>query len=275
MKSKTGFFASFVTVVLLHTYVLSSYKVEQEIYVAQYDAKGFSVINLQQVALLGPEPLVGPVVEEEASLESEPVTEEVFPEPESVIEEVSTEFEPDTEEVSPEPEPVIEEMVPEPIKKEEVIKKKRVKKKKTIKSDSKRRSGERFGGEPGGVPGGQAGGHPGGQPGGEIGGQLSAPRQLTVSELYILNVRKMIERKKRYPKIAKKMGQEGNVHIIFTISKNGAIRDIGLAKKSSYERLNRAAVGILKGIGSFPPIPEEIGEKSLSLSVTIKYKILN
>lgn len=256
MKSKIGFFASFVTVVLLHTYVLSSYKIEQEIYVAQSGTKGFSVINLQQVSLLGPEPLVGPVAEEEVSPELEPVIEEIAAKPE-----------PDTEEVPSEPEPVIEKTIPKPIKKEEVIKKKRVKKKKTRKSVSKRRLGEQFGGEPGGQPG--------GNPGGRIGGQLSTPRQQTVSEIYLSKVMNMIERKKRYPEIAKKMRQEGNVHITFTIRKDGAIRDIGLAKKSSYERLNRAAVSILKEIGSFPPIPEEVGEKSFSLSVTIRYKILN
>lgn len=241
MKNKTGFFASFVTVVLLHTYVLSSYKVE--LYVAQSDAKVSSVINLQQVSLLGPELVVAPVVEEEVSPETEPVIEEV----------------------PSEPEPVIEKVIPKPIKKEEVIKKKRIKKK-TRKSVSKRLSG--------GVPGGQAGGEPGGQLGGEPGGQLSTLRQQTVSELYISKIIKMIERKKRYPRISKKMRHEGVVNITFTINKNGTIRHIGPIKKCSHERLNRAAVRILKEIGSFPPIPEEMGKESLSLSVSIRYKIL-
>jgi len=223
------------------------------------------VINLQQVSLLGPELVVAPVVEEEVSPETEPVIEEVPSELEPVIEEVPSEPEPVIEEVPSEPEPVIEKVIPKPIKKEEVIKKKRIKKK-TRKSVSKRLSG--------GVPGGQAGGEPGGQLGGEPGGQLSTLRQQTVSELYISKIIKMIERKKRYPRISKKMRHEGVVNITFTINKNGTIRHIGPIKKCSHERLNRAAVRILKEIGSFPPIPEEMGKESLSLSVSIRYKIL-
>ncbi len=230
MKSKTVFFSSFVIVVLLHTYVLSSYKVDQQVYEARSGGKVSFLVNLQQVSIKASESVDGPAMEE------------TVPDPidEPVIEEIPL----------PEPKLTAEEEVPEiskPIKKKESIKKKRIKSK-NIKSASE------------GLSGGQILGSGGGG---------------ALKEHYFSKVRNMIERKKRYPSIAKKLRQEGTVHVTFTISKNGAISDIRLVKKCPHERLNRAAVRVLKEIGSFPPIPEEVGKQSISLSVLIRYKILN
>lgn len=249
MKSKTVFFSSFLIVVLLHTYVLSSYKVDQQIYEAQAGGKVSFVVNLQQVSIKGPESVDEPVMEEIVpDSVDEPVIEEIIPDPidEPVIEEIPL----------PEPKLMAEEKVqaiPKPIKKKESVKKKESKNQRT-KTENIKNTSE-------GLPGGQISGSGGG------GGALK--------EHYYSKVRNMIERKKRYPSIAKKLRQEGIVHVTFTISKDGAISDIRLVKKCPHERLNRAAVRVLKEIGSFPPIPEEVGKQSISLSVSIRYKILN
>lgn len=107
MKSKIVFFSSFAIVVLLHTYVLSSYKVDQQIYEAQAGGKVSFVVNLQQVSIEGPESV------------DEPVMEEIVPDPidEPVIEEIPL----------PEPKLTAEEKVPaipKPIKKKRVSRKK-------------------------------------------------------------------------------------------------------------------------------------------------------
>ncbi len=248
MKSKTVFFSSFVIVVLLHTYVLSSYKVDQKIYEAQSGGKVSFVVNLQQVSIKASESVDEPVMEEIVPDSfDEPVIEETVPDPidEPVIEEIPL----------PEPKLTAEEKVPEipkPIKKKESVKKKESKNQR-IKTKNMKSASE-------GLSGGQISGSGGGG---------------ALKEHYYSKVRNMIERKKRYPSIAKKLRQEGIVHVTFTISKNGAISDIRLVKKCPHERLNRAAVRVLKEIGSFPPIPEEVGKQSISLSVLIRYKILN
>ena len=71
------------------------------------------------------------------------------------------------------------------------------------------------------------------------------------------------------------MKQQGTAYVKFTISSNGKIRHIGLAKKCPFSKLNKAALNILKKIGAFAPIPKELNETYLSLTVPIKYKILN
>ncbi len=248
MKNKTVFFSSFVIVVLLHTYVLSSYKVDQQIYEAQSGGKVSFVVNLQQVSAKASESVDEPAMEEIVPDPiEEPVIEETVPDPidEPVIEEIPL----------PEPKLTAEEKVqeiPKPIKKKESLKKKQSKNQK-IKTKNMKSASE-------GLSGGQISGSGGGG---------------ALKENYYSKVRNMIERKKRYPSIAKKLRQEGIVHVTFTISKNGAISDVRLVKKCSHERLNRAAVRVLKEIGSFPPIPEEVGKQSISLSVLIRYKILN
>ena len=71
------------------------------------------------------------------------------------------------------------------------------------------------------------------------------------------------------------MKQQGVVYVKFTISSNGSIKHIALAKRSSYAKLNKAALKILKNIGAFAAIPRELGEKYLSLTVPIRYKIIH
>lgn len=242
MNSKTGLFASFIIVVVFHTYLLSAYKVEQIHIALPSVGKVSTVINLQRACLKDSEAVA-------ESLSDEPV-------PEALHEETPPEPEPEPE---PESLPVIEEetpKLPEPVKKEKLIKKKkklaktkREKRGKSITTQKRRASS-----------------------GSLSGGELSGPGG-TYRETYFSMVWRMIERKKRYPSVAKKMRQEGVVHLSFTISKDGQIRNIGLAKKSPYQRLNNAALRILREIGSFPPIPKTLKRSSLSLIVPVRYKI--
>ena len=105
--------------------------------------------------------------------------------------------------------------------------------------------------------------------------QLSSPKRKAIKNSYLAKVRRTIEQRKKYPKAAKRLRQEGVVKVHFTIGKNGAIRDVRLAGKCSYSKLNKAAIKILKRIGAFAPIPKELNERYLSLVVPVRYKILN
>lgn len=241
MNSKTGLFASFIIVVVFHTYLLSAYKVEQIHIALPSTGKVSTVINLQRVCLKGSEPVA-------ESLSDEPASEALY----------------DETPPEPEPEPVTETetpKVPEPVKKEKPIKEKRKLAKKNLtkkRGETKERkvTARKRGASPGSLSGGALSG-----PGGSF------------REDYFSMVWKMIERKKRYPSVAKQLHQEGVVHLSFTIGKDGQIRNIGLAKKSPYQRLNNAALRILREIGSFPPIPKALKRDSLSIIVPLRYKI--
>lgn len=196
----------------------------------------------QQMVAVKPQKKVSPVIN---------LQRVVIKVPEPVVEPVM-------EEVVPEPpKPVVEEVVvvpPKMIKKEEiqkVKKKKRVKEKRVAKKKRKRVVKKRSK------------------------AQLSAPKQKVIKAHYLAKVRRVIEQHKKYPRAAKRMRQQGIAYVKFTINMDGTIRHISLAKKCRHAKLNRAALDILKKIGAFAPIPKELGERYLSLTVPIKYKILN
>ncbi len=234
MNNKITFTFTFVTIGLLHAYVLNSVTLEKKIIAVEPQKKVSTVINLQRVAVRTPEPVAKSVVEE------------VLPEP---------------------PKPVVEEVVvvtPKKIEKKaikKVVKKKKIAKKKVTKKKVAKKKKKTTKPKKVAKQTSKA--------------QRSSPKQKSIKNHYLAKVRKMIEQRKKYPKAAKRMRQEGVVKVKFTIGKNGVIRNIRLAGKCSYMKLNKAAMKILKKIRAFAPIPKELSERYLSLTVPIRYKILN
>ncbi|WP_294959330.1 energy transducer TonB [Sulfurovum sp.] len=166
--------------------------------------------------------------------------------------------EPVKKEVHPEPpKPVVEEVavLPKKIEKkaiQKVLKKKVLKKKRTRKKVAKKKVLKSVPRQ-----------------------KRSSPKQKAIKNHYLAKVRSTIEHRKKYPRSAKRLRQQGVVSIRFTIYKDGHIGAIALMKKSSYTKLNQAAINILKRIGAFAPIPKELAKSTLSLTVPIRYKILN
>ncbi len=103
----------------------------------------------------------------------------------------------------------------------------------------------------------------------------SSPNIKVIKDNYLAKIRREIEQNKRYPRSAKRLKQQGAVWIRFTIYADGHIGPVTLVKKSSYAKLNKAAVKILKRVGAFAPIPKELKKGSLSLTVPVRYKILD
>ncbi|WP_419763738.1 MAG: energy transducer TonB [Arcobacter sp.] len=95
-----------------------------------------------------------------------------------------------------------------------------------------------------------------------------------IENAYLLKLKKRIEKNKVYPSSAKRLNQTGKVYLNFTISKNGAIKNIIINEKSKYRRLNKAAVEIINKIKQFEPIPEELHKNSWNITVPILYQII-
>ena len=70
-------------------------------------------------------------------------------------------------------------------------------------------------------------------------------------------IKDMINRKLEYPKIARKMGWEGQVRISFTILASGESRDIRIIHSSGREMLDKNAVEAVKNASPFPRPPAE------------------
>jgi periplasmic protein TonB len=104
-----------------------------------------------------------------------------------------------------------------------------------------------------------------------VGEGNSDGRAATLKDVYISEVRSKIEANKFYPLISRRMGQTGIVVVAFTLLKDGSIMDLHVHKSSRFDRLDASALDAVKKVGRFSPIPSEIGENQMDITVPVKF----
>lgn len=102
---------------------------------------------------------------------------------------------------------------------------------------------------------------------------LSDNEKENIEAEYLSKIRYKIEKNKNYPKIAKRLNHTGKVHVTFTITKDGRIKDFRLQKSASFDSLNNAALEIFQAIVSFEPIPEKLNKEKWEITIPIVYQI--
>lgn len=95
----------------------------------------------------------------------------------------------------------------------------------------------------------------------------------TPLSLYVRDITMQIERNKRYPPRARFLNQEGTVELKVKIKKNGNISNIEIVKSPSFQILVDSAISLVKKIGRFPSIPEDVGLTELNINIPIHYKL--
>jgi protein TonB len=114
---------------------------------------------------------------------------------------------------------------------------------------------------------GQAGQGRGGEGGGTGRGTRDAMRA------YQSQVRRKLERNKKYPAAAQARKITGVATLGFTIHRGGAVSGVRLAKSSGHAILDDEVLALLQRAASLPPIPPEISANTLSLSVPIRFSV--
>ncbi len=71
-------------------------------------------------------------------------------------------------------------------------------------------------------------------------------------------LRQRIERAKRYPALARRLGMEGTVHVEFRIARDGSVEGVKVAKSSGYPVLDEASVQAIKRAVPLPIVPGQI-----------------
>lgn len=104
---------------------------------------------------------------------------------------------------------------------------------------------------------------------------LSSNEKKKIKENYLSKIQEKIEKNKQYPKKARRLQQEGTVVVEFNIHKNGSIHSLYLKTKSSYKRLNKAALLTIQQIIKFEPIPKALNKKTLKITIPISFIIKN
>lgn len=96
---------------------------------------------------------------------------------------------------------------------------------------------------------------------------------VTPEEIYIAELRSFLEKKKKYPALAKKMGQSGKVKIKFEINRDGKITNSQIAEASHFESLNKSAKTLIDEIQMFKPFPAEVKRLTWQFIIPIEYKL--
>ena len=97
--------------------------------------------------------------------------------------------------------------------------------------------------------------------------------EVSAEDRYLYELKKLLERRKSYPMMARKMGHVGTVTMRFTLKADGTIVGSEIVNKAPYETLNQAAVSLVQSINGMKPFPQEIRKDSWSITVPIEYTL--
>lgn len=90
---------------------------------------------------------------------------------------------------------------------------------------------------------------------------------------YLIALREAIDKNKKYPRISKRLEEQGMVLISFTVLKSGLFKNIKVLTSSGKKRLDKAALKALELTGKFKPFGKEIKKEFLELTVPINFKL--
>lgn len=83
-----------------------------------------------------------------------------------------------------------------------------------------------------------------------------------------------LQANKKYPKMAKRLGQEcENITLEFNINPDGRLTDILLKEKCDHDVLNQAAMDMIKTSSPFKPFPSNFPQKPLKRIQSFSYKL--
>jgi TonB family protein len=109
-------------------------------------------------------------------------------------------------------------------------------------------------------------------------GQVGAPdgEAATAKARYLYELHLRIDQRKRYPPIARSLGQQGVVRVAFRIAADGSVSGVTLESPSTYGNLNRAALQLIESLGRVDPPPPGTLEPGgfLDVDETIGYRLL-
>ena len=94
-----------------------------------------------------------------------------------------------------------------------------------------------------------------------------------VKEAYLQYLRETIDARKVYPRTAKRLRQSGTVTVRFTVQGDGTLGNVTVVSSCGFDLLDHAASELLVSIAKVRPIPKELGEETIVISLPIEYAL--
>ncbi len=93
-------------------------------------------------------------------------------------------------------------------------------------------------------------------------------------QAYISTVLNLVHSRRYYPEAARRLGQEGEVLLAFSIDRRGLLDgEVELLRPCRYRLLNRSACKCIERAAPFPPLPAPVLDNILSLKIKLLYRL--
>ncbi|MDM3869982.1 TonB family protein [Porticoccus sp. W117] len=103
--------------------------------------------------------------------------------------------------------------------------------------------------------------------------EFSVSSALAVKD-YIRGAKKQIHKSLRYPNHAQQRGYQGQVRLTIEVDRNGELVNVAAAEQSPHKTLDRAAIRAVKKAAPYEPLPQEIIDETLSLTIPFKFTLV-
>ncbi|MDO9532066.1 MAG: energy transducer TonB [Deltaproteobacteria bacterium] len=130
-------------------------------------------------------------------------------------------------------------------------------------------------GVPGSGQGGQGGGRGTGSGGGIGPGQGPGSGSGSALQGYLREIRRLLEKHKDYPQMARRRNIQGAVVVVFTIAPGGQIMAARVSRSSGHDLLDEAAQNTIRRVGQFPPFPAALNRQQLTVEVPLAFRLSN
>ncbi len=91
--------------------------------------------------------------------------------------------------------------------------------------------------------------------------------------IYLSQCRALIEKHKEYPVTARRGRITGTVTVRCILTRDGSLRDSGVARTSGSTLLDNAALRAVRSVGRYPPVPPGIHGNELAVEVPITFRV--
>ena len=97
--------------------------------------------------------------------------------------------------------------------------------------------------------------------------------EVSAQKRYEAELRAILERRKEYPVLAKRLRQQGRVLVQFTLKRDGRVVRAEVIENSEFETLNKAAARLISGIDGFKPFPDEVKKAEWVFVLPVEYRM--
>jgi TonB family protein len=102
---------------------------------------------------------------------------------------------------------------------------------------------------------------------------IQGTEEATALESYVIGFRALVEKRKNYPLLSRRMGEAGRVRLRLRILRDGTVQEVTLQEGSAFKRLDQSALEAVETIKKYRPFPESVAKNDLLIDLPIEFTL--